>query len=429
MGGGLAGLFLASELMSLGVEDLVLVEESPAPGGVARTVKRNGFALEPGAGSFLLPHDRLGPILDRAGVESVPAADAGVRHVFTGGRLVEVAATPRMLTTPLLSWPAKLRALGEVLVPARTDPDESIAAFCRRRFGGEAGALMAWLMASGVYAGDPERLAVGAAFPGVAEMERAGGSVIRSAVGRRRARHSEAPTPRLHVPVGGMAALAERIAATLGERFRPGFGVGSVEKDGERWVVSGSESLITDRVVLAIPPHRAAMIADEALAAHLVGATTAPVAVLALGGAGPSPLPRGFGALVGPDEGMATLGVLYESSYAPERAPAGSWLVKVIAGGAANPQVMGASDHDLAARAIREAGRIVGADLSPSFVESVRHRPGIPQYEVGHLDWLRRIDSLLESRPGLHVTGWGYRGVGVVSLAVEAARLAREIAG
>lgn len=428
VGGGLAGLFTASELLSMGVEDLVVVEASPVPGGVVRTLRRDGFSVEPGAGSFGLPHPHLDPILRRAGVGTRPA-DGGGRHVFTDGALVEARASPRMLFTPIVPLAARLRAVAEILVPTRSSSDETIAAFCRRRFGRDAGHVLSWLLASGVFAGDPSRLSTTAAFPVLEALERESGSVTMGVLRGRRGRPSPEQRPRIHVPVGGMSGLADQIADTLGDRFRPGFTAESVHGTGDSWVVAGPEAITAESVVLTVPPHRAAGMVDPELAALLSEPSFAPVAVVGIGGTAPARLPAGFGALVGPDEDMATRGILFESSYAPERAPDGSWLIKVITGGATRPDVVDWSDDELTNNTVEEAGRIIGVDLNPSFVESIRHRPGIPQYEVGHVHWLHRIDTLLKARPGLRVAGWGYRGVGVAGLAMDATRLAREIVG
>ena len=63
----------------------------------------------------------------------------------------------------------------------------------------------------------------------------------------------------------------------------------------------------------------------------------------------------------------------------------------------------------------------VGRDLSfildvkqpPDDVRIVRWQQAIPQYVVGHLDRVKRIEERLLSFPGLHLTGAGYHGVGV----------------
>jgi len=428
VGGGLAGLFTASELVAAGVDDVVVVEGGSHPGGVARTIVRDGYSLEPAAGSFTLPHPHLSPILKRAGVEVVPARQADIRHVFVEGRLVALRPSPGVLLAPVLSFPAKLRAMAEPLVGQGPElTEESLAGFCERRFGKGAGRLLAGLMASGVYAGDPEELSASAAFPMLTDLEKEADSVLRGAIGKRRARPENAPRPRMHVPVDGMTGMAETLADSLGGRFRSDFEVRSVSRDGGEWVVEGPERVVADTVVLAVhPPVAASMLGGE-VAEDLRRLESAPVSVVGMGGAGPVSVPEGFGALIGPDEGLISVGVLFESSYAPARVPDGSWLVKVIAGGARRPEVTDWDDDYLVAKVAEELERVVGEAPTPDFVEVVRQRPGIPQYTVGHSHRVRALESHLDGLPGLHLAGWGYRGVGLASLARDAARLALEI--
>jgi oxygen-dependent protoporphyrinogen oxidase len=426
VGGGLGGLFIASELLASGVEDLVVVEADELAGGIARTVERDGFSLEPAVGSFNLPHPHITPILERAGVGAEKAIGAAMRHVFAGGQLISLRPSPAVVLSPLLPVGAKLRAIAEPLVSAEPESeDESLAAFCRRRLGPRAGDLFGSLMAAGVYAGDPAELSAEAAFPMLVALEREHGSVVRGALRRRRAGRGGVLRPSLHVPEGGMASLADRVAESLNGRFRGGFPVGSVHRDGEEWIIEGPERLRADVVVMAVAPLQAAELLGGEIAGQLRGASTAQVAVVGIAGYGPSPLPEGFGALVRPAEGMMSAGALFESSYAPARAPHGGWLAKVILGGAPNPELAGVEDEQVALIAIRELARIVDSDLSPGFVEVVRHRPGIPQYVTGHREWLAGLRKL--QAPGLHLAGWAYRGVGITGLATDAARTAEEI--
>lgn len=430
VGGGLAGLFTASELTAAGVDDLVVLEQSDHPGGVASTIEQDGFSIEPAAGAFNLPHTHFSPVLERAGVEVEEALGGSDRYVFVGGRLVSLQPSSRALLAPVLSARAKMRALFEPFVPGVVQrDDESLASFCRRRFGTRAGELLAWLMASGVFAGDPEHLSATAAFPKLVDLEKEHGSVVKGALRARKARPPDTPRPSLHVPVGGMTELAARIAASLRGEFRRSFPVESVRPEAGGWVVEGTERLTADAVVLAVRPEVAAGVLGNGVAGELSdGARASRVAVVGLGSAGPSPLPSGYGALVGPDEGMASLGALFESSYAPFRAPEGSWLAKVIVSEAGyQAGLMDGDDEHLASVAQKELGAIVGAELTPSFSVVVRHAPGIPQYPVGHRSWLRKLGTHLAGWPGLHLTGWGYRGVGVSGLATDAARLAREM--
>jgi oxygen-dependent protoporphyrinogen oxidase len=340
-------------------------------------------------------------------------------------------ASPKAVLSPVVSWRGKLRAAAEPFVTAPDDPeDESLDTFLRRRLGDEAGRLAAWLAAAGVFAGDPARLSARSAFPALAGMEESAGSLVRAAMRRRRERPHGAPRARTYVPFGGMAAVARAAASFLGDRFRPGFEVAAVSRDGDGWVVEGADDLAADHVVLACRPARAADLLGGDIAAVLRRAVSAPVVVVGLGGkAGRLPIPPGFGALAGPDAGTVSLGVLFESSYAPDRAPIGHSLVKVVAGGATRPEVAGWDDDRIVTEVGTEVARMLGHDLEVGFGGVVRHDPGIPQYPVGHGAWLADVENLRRSLPGLHLTGWGYRGVGVANLATDARAVAGKITG
>jgi protoporphyrinogen oxidase len=131
VGGGLSGLFTASELIERGVDDVVVLEGSRLAGGVARTIKQGGFSLEPAAGSFTLPHPHLTPLLGRAGVEVQRVTPGSPRYVFVDGRFVAISASPKTLLAPVIGIRAKLRLLLEPFVAARAADDDSLADFSR----------------------------------------------------------------------------------------------------------------------------------------------------------------------------------------------------------------------------------------------------------------------------------------------------------
>ncbi len=421
VGGGFAGLFTACQLVSAGVEDVVVLEASAHPGGVARSVVRDGYILEPGAGSFRLPHPHLSRLLAGSGLR--PAASVA-RHVWTGTRLVSVSGAGTLFA-PIVPLAAKLRAVAEPWAAAHAEEDETLEHFFRRRFGDGFGSEAAWLAASGVFAGDPTRLSAGSAFPMLTGLEIAHRSIVRGAVHQLRSRPRDATRPSVHLPATTMSALAEALAATLGERFRPDHPVEAVRRSNGKWTISGVGRIEADHVVLACSPDQAAGLVDSEFRQALLGSSTARVAVVGLGG--PSlALPSGFGILTARDSGMITRGVLLESSYAPHRAPHGHGLVKVIAGGAGRPSLVDADDDMIVATVGSDLARILGADIDVSFAEVARPTSGIPQYNVGHADWLAALDRTTPE--SMHLTGWGYRGVGIAHLASDAIRIAESIA-
>ena len=203
-------------------------------------------------------------------------------------------------------------------------------------------------MAHGVFAGDPASLSIQAAFPKMVALEAAAGSIVKAGLQKRKERPAGIPRATVHVAPDGMAGVAARLAAYLGEGFRPNNPVRAVRRgDDGRWQVAwdgGTESANT--VVVALAPAQAAPLVPQPLSDLLTDRPLAAVAVVGLGGPTDSfRLPTGFGALAGPDSGIRALGILFESEYAPGRAPSGFQLAKGIYGGAADPGIMGRSDE------------------------------------------------------------------------------------
>jgi oxygen-dependent protoporphyrinogen oxidase len=164
---------------------------------------------------------------------------------------------------------------------------------------------------------------------------------------------------------------------------------------------------------------------DPALAAELSSIGGAPLAVVSLGylRARIPPL-DGFGFLVARRQGPRALGALWDSSIFPHRAPEGRALVRVMIGGTLDPGAAELSDRELVSTARQDLATTMDLTAQPELVRIVRHPAGIPQYDVGHLERLARIDEGLGRHPGLWVVGNGYRGVAINACVAEAYDLA-----
>jgi oxygen-dependent protoporphyrinogen oxidase len=87
---------------------------------------------------------------------------------------------PAFFSSSLVSAGTKLAFLRDLF--GRTAPpvaEESIGAFVRRKFSPELLEKLVGPFVSGIYAGDPEKLSLSAAFPQIYEAEASGGGVLR----------------------------------------------------------------------------------------------------------------------------------------------------------------------------------------------------------------------------------------------------------
>jgi oxygen-dependent protoporphyrinogen oxidase len=441
VGGGIAGLSIAHAIArrassNPGVEVLVL-ERSDRAGGNIRSDSIDGYLCEWGANGFL---DNVPATLALArdlGLEAaLHPSDTRVmrRFIFRRGRLHEVpTGLAGFAASRLLSWPGKLRVAVEPFAAARPEGDETIHAFATRRIGREAADILIDSLVSGVFGGDARRLSLRACFPRMWELETEYGGLIRALVARRRQGAPTkgtgigAPRGRLTSFREGTEQLIRALVATLGSAVHTRAEVTTVTRRGSIYLVrlADGRQIEADSVVLAsAAPLAARTVAplDDALAAALAGIVLAPMAVVCLGYA-ESRLPRpldGFGFLAPRGEGVRLLGVLWDSSVYPGRAPAGKALMRVMLGGAHDPAVVALDDAALLDQVRADLRLTMGLDSPPDFVRVFRHPLGIPQYTVGHLDRLAAIDHRLASLPGFFLAGNSYRGIAINACVAEA---------
>jgi protoporphyrinogen/coproporphyrinogen III oxidase len=87
--------------------------------------------------------------------------------------------------------------------------------------------------------------------------------------------------------------------------------------------------------------------------------------------------------------------------------------LRVFIGGALQPELLKLSDDQLQRLVRDELAELLGARGQPDFAIVVRWAGVMPQYHVGHLDRVARIESRVEKLPGLQLAGNAYHGVGI----------------
>ena len=426
VGAGISGLATAFHLQRRGHAVRVL-EVAPRAGGVIGSHRRDGVLYETGPNSTLDTTPLIGELLASAGIaaERVDAtAAAARRYVLRGGRLVPLPASPgAFLATPLFSPGAKLALVREPFIaPAPPGREETVAAFVRRRLGDEFLDYAIEPFVAGVYAGDPEQLAVQAAFPRLHALEQRYRSLIRGQIlgarERARTREKAGNTASSFSFRNGMQTLPDALARELRgletgvrvvglARAEDGTFTVQDERNGER------RDARTRAVVLAVPADAAADLVRQlapGAAQALDAIPYSPVAVVA------SVYRRGdvkhaldgFGFLAPRKEGRTILGTLFSSSMFEARAPADLVLLTTFVGGARNPGLARSSPGEIAAAVKRELAALLGA-ASPQWREVAQWPRAIPQYTLGHLGRVAVLEEAEAAVPGLFFRA-SYRG-------------------
>ena len=416
IGAGISGLACAFRLKQLGLP-IILLEASARVGGLVGSVRKDGFLFESGPQSFQGTEPLL-ELIREVGIEGeLQRADPRApRFIYLHGKLQKIPMTPQaLMASSLLGLKSRAKIVSEPF--KRTKPptkEESVADFVRRKFGLEILECLVAPFVSGVYAGDPEKLSLKAAFPTLEEWEREYGSVLRGAMKSRPDKEKRSGPPPLCSFSDGVGSLAGAIAGKLGGSVRLGAKVTSVGRSANYQVCveygERNEMLEAAAVVVSTPAYTAAHIAAQLsspLTHMLSGVAYAPVAVVACGYYDRQIAEKldGFGFLVPRSEKVRTLGTVWNSSLFAGRAPAGSVAITSFIGGATDPKIVDRSEDEIAAIVQDENSRILQISGSPVASAVWKYPKALPQYNLGHGHVVEAIRDGERANPGLFFCG------------------------
>lgn len=428
VGGGIAGLAAARRLEALvPAAEIVLLEREAVPGGKVRTEREDGFVVEAAPDSFLTRKPRGVGLCEELGLADELVARRPEHRGSFVRRGDELHPLPEGLTgmiptslealetTRLLSPEGKARFAAEPEVPPRSGAeDESVGSFVSRRFGPEAYEALIEPLLTGIYGGDGEQLSLAATFPQLRAIELEHGSVLRGL--------ATPPAPERPPFLSlrdGMGTLVDALADDLRRtEVLTGRAAARVTPRAHGYDVELADggSVEAAAVLLAAPAYvTAELVADldpELAAAHAeIPYASSAVVTLAFSRADVVPL-DGYGYVVPRSEGGDVLACTWSSQKWEGRAPDEAVLLRVYAGRHGGRDVTTASDEALVALARDEIAFLdIRAEPRRAWVH--RWPRGMPQYVLGHLERVARIDAALAARPGLAVAGAAYRGVGI----------------
>jgi protoporphyrinogen/coproporphyrinogen III oxidase len=490
IGGGISGSTLAHNLNQAGVTKLCLAEARDYLGGNVKshTTADGMFLWEEGPNSFatqpsivriayelgihdqlVFADERLPPWVYHNGkLHPLPKGQGGkgaagqVELVFGPNGVLKFA-----LLGELLSWPGKIRAgLGAFIGHAAPpEKEESVREWVTRILGEEVFLRCIDPFISGVYAGNPETLAMKAALPKIARIEdisysmdwNVGGAIFYGGLKRQieltKERKADPPDPNWpEFEYGnpgsfrnGLATLPNAIAKELGDKIKLQWKVTKIEKaskdgggGGGGYIATfetpqGIKTVLAKTIVSTVPAHAlsnvlAPVMGNEAKSIfekvraeiNRIGIYHPPVAAVTVAYPKSSfknvELPNGFGNLqnlpgfgsLNPrSEGVRTLGTLWSSSLFPGRAPPDYNLLLNYIGGSRDTGIADLTNEQIIAEVDKGCRQVLlNDDAPPPKVLGIKLWPtAIPQYELGHLPMMKELEEAEAKLPGLWICG------------------------
>jgi len=435
VGAGIGGLSTAHALLSASTPDLpigvTLLEASGRGGGKLHTIELDGMPVEAGADSFVVRKPWAVELCRELGLEDEVVIPGSMgAYVWTRGQLVPFpdrapfgipADVGELLRWQGLSRRPKLRALLDLVRPAaKAARDEPLGTLLRRRLGSGVATVMVEPLLAGLHAGDPLELSVDATFPELRVWERRHGSLLRGArAAARAAREEQGRQPMFATVWGGLSRLAERLMERIGsDRVLLDHPVSRIEHERAGYRVrAAGRDVLADAVVVATPAFEAARLlsglssaAAKELGAIPYASTAVVLAAYPRGTA--EQIPEGTGFVV-PDGEATITACTWISRKWPNEAFGDRAVLRSFVGRAGEGAVLDLLDDELAAKVADDVEAAVGIGSLPVASRVVRWNRSMPQYQVGHLERIGRIESALAERPGVFVTGSAFGGVGI----------------
>jgi protoporphyrinogen/coproporphyrinogen III oxidase len=436
VGAGVTGLTAAYRLTQVG-HDVTVLEASDTLGGKLRTTPFAGApAVDEGADVFLARVPWATELCEELGLGDdliSPAASSasvwwnGRMHPIPTGLVLGVpAGLAGLARSQLLSPRGKITA---ALEPLRRPQEahDSVGSLIRARFGDEVLERLVDPLLGGINAGDCDQLSLAASAP---QLETAAKEHRSLLLGLRRNR-PKTTGPIFSAPRQGMAAIPRALASHLHD-VRLSTPARSLTRDNGRWrIVTDTDSIWADGVLLAVPAFVAAdLLADISPAAVMglrgIDHASVVMVTLAFPSAAFGQMPEGAGYLVPKPQQRSVTAVSVGTAKWPAWRVGDQVILRVSVGRYGTEAVTIGDDSTLLERALNDIRPALALRTDPTAHRITRWDRAFPQYRPGHLGHILTIKKTLASDvQRLYVAGAGYDGIGVPACIRQGNQVAR----
>ncbi|GGE44578.1 protoporphyrinogen oxidase [Pullulanibacillus camelliae] len=448
IGGGISGLSSAFHVKRLAREkgqnvEVALFEEAATVGGKISTERRDGFVIERGPDSILKRKPEALELIKYLGLEADLVSNQTGQsyilkedqlHPIPEGSVMGVPTRIRsLLDSELLSMDGKIRVLNEYFIPQLPDfEDMSVGEFFKARLGEEVVDHIISPLLSGIYAGDIYKLSLQIALPQFIAIEKQYGSLIKGLSQTA----SKKKTSQFATLTGGLQELVSTLEQALkkdGVAIYTGTCVEAVgkEEQGYSLELSTGETMTADHLIFCVP-HRVTESllpdADYLHREHAAPDTSVATIAMTFNQEDVQMEKEGTGFVVSRREPKAITASTWTHMKWAHAAPKGKAIIRCYVGKAGDDQIINQSDEALVQIALQDLKGVVAIKGQPDLTVVTRWPQAMPQYAVGHRQWLAAIRQRLAlDYPNVYLAGASYDGVGIPDCIKQAKEAAEQI--
>jgi oxygen-dependent protoporphyrinogen oxidase len=453
VGGGISGLAAAHALASgPNPPRITVLEGSPRLGGKLAGAEIEGVPVDLGAESVLVRRPEALDLMKALGL-----AD-GVVHPATTSAGLWVGDRIRAIPPTVMGVPVDPAATADVLgeaaaervaheaelAPPALSEDVAIGRFVAERMGSAVTEKLIDPLLGGVYAGKAEEISLAAAVPDLYAKLQTAPSVLAATAELREIGQKRAGQPVFGGLVGGINRLITALEQDLlarGVVIQRQLTVRRITRtpDGyelEAGPVPAPTYLTADAVIVATPAAPASrmlagLVPEASTELANIDYASMAIVTLAVRKEDWPTTATGSGFLVPSVEQRTIKAATYSHAKWQWSSDAGGDLavLRTSVGRLGEEYVLQRSDDELVRLATSDLGQAIG--LQGPVVGSLvtRWGGGLPQYAVGHLDRVARIEAAVADHPGLAVAGAAYRGVGIAACVASGVKAATRVRG
>jgi protoporphyrinogen/coproporphyrinogen III oxidase len=449
IGGGITGLttafYIQKQSIESGVEvEVTIFEKDNRLGGKIRTEKIDGYLIERGPDSFLKrKKEALELVEDLHLSERVISNQTGKSYILKEEELHpipegSVMGVPTrikpLLDSGLLSMDGKARVLNDLFIPPLPAfEDISVGDFFKQRLGEEMVDHVISPLLSGIYAGNIYKLSLQIALPNFIEVEKRVGSLM---LGLKNSAPKKATTGQFATLNSGLESLVDALVASFQEdiiKVQIGTGVTKITKNDQGYVIENDngETSHFDSIVLSVPHQVTESLFPEADYLKRPNAdpnTSVATIAIAFSEEDVHMSREGTGFVVSRREQKSITAATWTHMKWGHAAPKGKALIRCYVGKAGDDDIIGKSDDELVATALKDMSGTVEIKGEPDLAIVSRWPNAMPQYPVGHKQWFSCVNErLAKDYPGVYLAGASYDGVGIPDCIRQGKTAAKQI--